>query len=316
MWQIPLISPFVRDIVSAFMPKQQKTEAPKVTQPQALSAPVDSGPTVQLQNTGGGTGYSAPAGPSAASVNPLLASLAQLDPILQNKLSGAEQTYNRYIGQYDTQDALDKAAYEANQQKIAENLAGQRQTGLLNAVRGGEGLRAVLSSLGALAGSGENVVRRLVGLAANSDLGAADKTFATNTENLTQSWQNAEQAQRQRRIDAEAQRQADIQNAQADVLGSRQKILESLANLYGADTSRGQQYASQATSLAPQIAATTAPSVGRYAAPSSLFSPAAIQNYLAGTKNLSVSTDGASNTPINSPLYSSEKRKDNLPTVA
>lgn len=316
MWQIPLLSPVIRDIAGGirdFIQPKKTTTPPRVSPAPTLSSEAAPEPTVNLQNAGGGGGYSAPAGPSAAAVNPLLASLGQLDPILQNKISGAEQTYKRYMDQYSAQDLLDKEAYDRNLQQVNENLASQRQAGLLNAIRGGEGLRAVLSSLGALAGSGVNTVRRLVGSAANEDIGAANQAFRTNMGNLTQSWQNAEQAARQRRIDAEAQRQADIQNAQAEVLGSRQKILESLANLYGTGAPQGQQYASQATALAPQIAATTAPSVGRYAAPSSLFSPAALETYLAGTKNLNVSTgSGTSATPINSPLYSPARRREEL----
>ena len=49
--------------------------------------------------------------------------------------------------------------------------------------------------------------------------------------------------------------------------------------------------------------------------PSSLFSPGATQSYLAGTKNLNVSTNG--NEPaINSPGYNPTTKKDTLSGVA
>lgn len=249
-------------------------------------------------------------GPSAAQVNPLLASLSSLDTILSNRLSNARDTYNRYINQYNDQDALDRQAYDTNVQQNNENLAGDRQAALLNAARGGQGLRSVLSSLGALAGSGVNLIERLVGRAANQDVGQADSTYKTNATNLNTAWGQTEQQQRQRRADADANLFNDEQNARADVLNSRKGILEQLANLYGSGSAKGNQYAGEATSLAPQIAATTKASTAPYAASSSLFSPQSLQTYLAGTKDLNVNTSGSRQPVINSPAFSTTQRRD------
>lgn len=242
--------------------------------------------------------------------NPLLASLGSLDQILGNRLGNAQSTYDRFINQYNEQDALDRQAYDGQVQSNNENLASDRQAGLLNAARGGVGLRSVLSSMGALAGSGSDLISRLIGQAANSDIGQADKTFKTNSSNLNTSWGQAEQQQRQRRSDAGANLQNDQQNARADVLNSRKSIFEQLANVYGTADAKGTQYASQAAALAPQIANTTRASVAPYQAASSLFSPGALQQYLAGTKDLNVNTSGSTQTPINSPTFAATQRKD------
>lgn len=251
-----------------------------------------------------------------AQANPLLASLSSLDTILGNRLGNARSTYDRYINQYNEQDNLDRQAYDGQVQSNNENLASNRQAGLLNAARGGMGLRSVLSSLGALAGSGSDLVSRLIGQAANQDIGQADSAYKTNTTNLNTSWSQAEQQQRQRRADADANLRNDEQNARADVLNSRKSIFEQLANVYGSGSAKGQEFSNKAVALAPEIAGTTRASVAPYAASSSLFSPGALQEYLAGTKNLNVNTSGGKQPVINSPAFATQRKDDRLAGVA
>lgn len=247
--------------------------------------------------------------------SPLLASLDSLNIILGNKNQQTRDEYDRVIKGYDDQDALDLAAKNENVVQNEQSLTANNQAALLNAANGSTGLRGVLASLGGLAGSGIDVIKRLVGLAANSDTGAARKTFETNASGINTSWAQAERGQRQRRDDAVAIRDNNLQNNEAQVLNSRQGIFQQLANLYGTGTAQGNEYAGKAGALAAPIAATTKASVAPYATASSLFSPGALQTYLAGTQNLNVSTTGDSTTPINSPIYST-KKKDQLAGVA
>lgn len=287
-----------------------------------------------------GTSTPAQTGPSAAQIvaqqaaaakakadaaaNPVLASLATLDQILANKNNQSHDSYNKAIASYDSQDALDKQAHEDQVNQNDSSLASNNMAALLNAAHGGEGLKAVLASLGGLAGSGENIVHKLVGLAANSDAGAARSTFDTNATNLNHAWQQTDQQEHQRRADADAEVHNEEQNNQADVLNSRKSMYDQLANIYGTDNADGLNYAGKSAALAPQIAATTKAQVSGYQAPSALYSKASLADYLAGTKNLNVSTSGgdnsssnaASNTPINSPLFSSPKKQDQLAGVA
>lgn len=261
----------------------------------------------------------APPRPSQAQLDPLLASLSSLDSVLANRNSQSQAEYDRAISGYNAQDDLDRRAHTEGVQGNERTLTSNNQRALLNAANASSGLRGVLSGLGGLAGSGRDVVARLVGLAANSDTGAARETFETNAGNLTSAWGRAEQSQRQRREDAGATLENNKQNNQAGVLTSKQSIYQQLANLYGDALPEGRDYASQAASLAPQIAATSRATVAPYQAASGTYSPDAVKNYLAGTQNLEVNTGGGagqSMVPVNSPLFSSDRKKDLLPGVA
>lgn len=262
----------------------------------------------------------APAGPTSAQLAQPLAALSHLDEILGNKNSQSHDEYQKAIDSYNTTDTQDSQAHAQQVQQNEQTLAKNNQASLLNAVNSGTGLRGVLSSLGGLAGSGSDIVNRLIGLAANSDAGAARQTFDSNATNLNDAWRKTDQAEKQRRADADSLLQNNLQNNQANVLTSKQTILQKLADLFGTGDARGNDYATQAASLEPQIAATTHATVAPYQAASSLFSPGALQSYLAGTQNLNVSTAAGSPTApagpaINSPGYAPSK-KDALSGVA
>lgn len=252
-----------------------------------------------------------------AQTDPLLASLASLDTILANKNQQSVDEFGRAIKSYDEQDALDKSAFDKNVFSNENTLTSNNQRALLNAANAGSGLKGVLASLGGLAGSGVDVVKRLVGLAANEDTGAARQTFDVNADNLTTAWGQAEREQRQRRLDADAILENSKQNNEANILSSRQSIYQQLANAFGTGDSRGAEYAGKAGALAPEIARTTKATVAPYATASSSFAPGAIQEYLAGTKNLNAgaSAPGEAIVPINSTAFNT-KKKETLAGVA
>jgi len=253
-----------------------------------------------------------------AQTDPLLASLASLDTVLANKNNQTFDEFGRAIQSYDEQDALDKGAFDKNVFNNENSLTSNNQAALLNAANAGTGLKGVLASLGGLAGSGVDVIKRLVGLAANQDTGAARQTFDVNADNLTTSWGQAEREQRQRREDAVATRENSLQNNKAGVLTSKQGIFEQLANAYGAGTAQGNDYAGKAGALAPEIASTTRATVAPYAKASSSFSPTALATYLAGTQNLNAgatANPGEATVPINSTAFNT-KKKETLAGVA
>lgn len=279
------------------------------------------GPAINTSSYGGGGGAgvaaAGPVAPSQAQVDPLLQSLASLDEVLSNKNRQSREEYGRAIRGYNEQDELDRRNRDQNIFQNEDTYTSNNQRALLNAANASTGLRGVLSSLGALAGSGKDIVQRLVGLAANEDTGAARDTFETNATSVNSAWEQAEREQRQRREDAEAILENNMQNNRANVLTSRQSIFEKLAGLYGDELPEGREYAAKAGALAAPIAATTRAEVAPYAKASSLFSPAALQEYLAGTQNLNVSTAGGAEQPaINSPIYSANRKKDQLAGVA
>lgn len=298
---------------------QRLTYAQLIAQSQGVNSPDANGkgspiaPAATIVSSGGGV----PA-PSEAQTAPLLASLASLDTILGNKNQGSQDEYGRAIAGYDAQDELDHRAIQQNTEQNEGNYTANNQSALLNAANASSGLRGVLSSIGGLAGSGVNIVKKLVGLAANSDTGAARTTFNTNATDLSQAAANTTQLEKQRRDDAAATLANNKQNNQAQVLNSKQSIYQQLASLFGAGTAKGDEYASTAAGLAAPIAATTKASVAPYAASSSLYSPAALATYLAGTQKLNASaTSGTdSSIPINAPGYGSPTKKDTLTGVA
>ena len=290
----------------------------KVSTPYPTSPSPEPSPEPSPQPPAGNVGQpAAPVGPSRAQLDPLYASLESLGDIRTNRNATTNAEFGRAIEGYDASDAADRASFDQNTQQNERSLTGGNQAALLNAANASTGLRGVLASLGGLSGSGMDVVSRLVGLAANQDTGAARKNFDVNAEGLNQSFSMAEREQRQRRGDAEATRDNNLANNEADVLNSRKSIFESLAKAFGAGTAKGGEYASKAGALAAPIAATTRGSVAPYAKASSTFSPAALKSYLGGTQNLEVNTSGGgSSTPINSAIFSRDQDRDRLSGVA
>lgn len=293
-----------------------RIDDPNAPAPQQDQVNAGDGSTIQAAVSA----PTAPVGPTQAQLDPLMSSLNSLDEILANKNSQTKSEYQRALSGYNEQDALDRRNRDDNVFQNENTYTGNNQRALLNAANASSGLQGVLSSLGGLAGSGMNIVQKLVGLAANEDTGAARQTFEGNAGNINSAWEQAEREQRQRREDAESSYNNNLQNNKANVLSSRQSIYEKLAGLYGDDMAEGKTWASKAASLAAPIAETTRASVAPYQKASSLFSPAKLQEYLAGTQNLNVSTagggTGGGSTPINSPIYASERKKDQLAGVA
>lgn len=279
----------------------------QIADPNAPAAAPSRSNNAVLASTGNA---SATQTPSAAQTAPLLASLASLDAILGNKNAASTAEHDKAIAGYNAQDALDKQAIDQSRQQNEGNYTAGNQAALLNAANASTGLRGLLSSLGGLSGSGVNVVKKLVGLAANSDTGSARQTFDTNATNLSQSAAQTTQQEKQRRDDAEATLANNLQNNQANVLNSKQSIYQSLASLFGPNTAQGDSYGAQAGALAAPIAATTKATVAPYASASSLYSPAALATYLAGTQKLNASASGGASTattPINAPGYPTKK---------
>jgi hypothetical protein len=290
-----------------------------------LASPTTATLATAPTSVGGSTSGSTTTQPTAAQTSPLLASLASLVSILSNKTQATQDAYSSAINGYNATDATDQANISKSINDNEDQYTEADQAALLNAANAATGIRGTLSSIGGLAGSGLDVIRKLVGLAANSDTGSAKDTFTTNAGTIDSAAETTTQAEAQRRADAAATLATGIQNDNADVLNSKQTILQQLASLYGADDPTGQSYASQAAALAAPIAATTSDSSGTvapYAAGSSLYTPSALTAYLAGTHNLNTSiapvtpTPSTTGTAINSPLATSTQKKDVLTGVA
>lgn len=240
----------------------------------------------------------------------ILASIGALDTVRQNSYNTARSQYDKNLAGYATAEATDLANYNKQVAQNEGNLASDRQAALLQAAQSGRGLRSVLAALGALSGTGSILADRAITSAANQDIGEAQDTFDTNSSNLTNAYNATEQEQRQRRSDAEAAYQNELSAADLARAQGRQSAYTSLADLYGIDTVKGADYASQATSLYPEIATASRSNVGGYAAPSALYSEQAIADYQAGVNPLTVSTDRSnSSARSNLTAYTGNQRK-------
>lgn len=249
----------------------------------------------------------------AASANPLIAAYNALGVARDTSNSRARSDYDNTLKQYDDLFAIDQQKYGQQTTQNEQNLTGNRQAALLQASQGGQGLRAVLAAMGALNGTGSVLADRAISQAANKDIGEAQNTFETNASGLTSAWADTEAQDKQRRNQANAALQAAFNNNDTSFFNNKIDILGKLANIFGTGTSEGQNYSNQAASLYDTVAKIPQGQAVSYTPVSSLYSPQALQNYLAGTNDLSVSaTSGNSQPNTPSVIATVSKRKDEL----
>lgn len=259
--------------------------------------------------SGGGGGGAVRQGPSSAQVNPLLQALSSTDTVRDNALGTAQRTFDENMKAYTAENAQDRANYEKQVGQNESNLSANRQAALLQAAQGGQGLRSVLASLGALSGTGGFLADRAISQAANKDIGAADETFKTSADTLNTAWMDTERKQRQRNADAEAALANEQNEARRSYAQSRQGILSQLSNLYGGDTAQGRQYASDAAALYPTIAQNTSKAVAGYQASSPLYSQQALDTYKAGVNDLTVGAQAGGAEGTNPSLFALQQRR-------
>lgn len=253
------------------------------------------------------------AGPSRAQIDPLLAALESLGVARSTADTRAQSDYNKYIKQYDDQFAIDQGRYGQQTTQNEQNLTGNRQAALLQASQGGMGLRAVLAAMGALNGTGSILADRAISQAANKDIGEAQNNFETNASTLSNAWADTEAKDKQRRAQAEAAREAALAGNETNFLNNRIDILGKLANLYGAGSSEGANYASQAAKLYGDVAKIPQGQAAAYTPVSDLYSPQVLSNYLAGTNNLQVQAQSGNSQPsVPGVVATVSKRKDEL----
>lgn len=281
-----------------------------------------AGPTADSINYGGGDSlYDAEAAQAAASaaqaaaarqaqVNAVLAGLAPLDTVRSNARTRAQQAYEQMLAQYGAEDARDQENYNKQTFQNEQNLSTNRQAALSSAAQGGKGLRSVLAAMGALSGTGQTLANRAVSNQANLDLGQARNAFDVNADTLGTAWSDVERQQRQRRTNAASALENEQAAADLDYYRNQQNVYNRAADIFGAGTPEGNDYIAKATSLYAPIAGATRTNVAKYDAASPLYSQQALQNYKAGTGDMTVGMQGgASSNVINNPLYALSQRR-------
>lgn len=261
--------------------------------------------------SGSGSQYADTSGARAITLD-LIGSLAnQLTNLNASDQSDYDELYKRYneedglaLGQYNTQKSSNEGTRSSNYSQA-----------LAAAAQGGRGLRSTLAALGALGGTGQTLANRAVASSANKDIGGANDTYKTNAENLNNAWATAEQDQKRRKAEADTSLEnSKIKNA-ASIASQRQGLFKDMAAYFtqAGDNSSAQEWLAKVSGEIPAVERGSRTKTPSFTPRSAEFSPAALKNYLAGGRDLSVQTEtGDGGLPINSPLYALSRKREEL----
>lgn len=282
-----------------------KAAAPATT-PTSPTAPANpNGP-------GSGGGSSAPAYQDKS--NDIAQQNAGLAAVDQQEGAGSaavDQAYQKIWGQYDTEAKNNQADYQSKSDTNQNNLQGNKQTALINAAQGRQGLMGTLASLGALSGDGITLANHAVQQGANEDLTGAASTYSTNQSGLDGALKKFQEDDARRRQDATTARDDAKTNVHNQALKSKQTYFSNLANDYEAEgnTDQAKAYTAKVNELFPGIASSSIPSTN-LTAETAAYTPASLGSYLAGANNMTVSTSGGAPGASDMPgLVASLKRK-------
>lgn len=224
-------------------------------------------------------------------------------------LSAVDQSLAQLFGIYDTEANAAKTSATTNSNQNNVNLQKNKQTALVNAAQGRQGLNATLASLGALNGSGLELATRAVQKGANADLAGASDNFDTNQQAIDTALGTFNAQDKERRDQATN----DATNAKTAVQNESAKntlgYYQNLSNDYAAqgDKANATKYSSLAASLFPTIASTTVPSVGPSYSSAAYTAPA-LASYLAGNSGTSVTTTPSANGGIPGLVATTKKK--------
>lgn len=214
-----------------------------------------------------------------------------------DQAAGAEKastaaTLASILGGYGSDATAADASYTSNSNQNQNNLQQGKQTSLVNAAQGRQGLFSTLASLGALNGDGITLANDAVQKGANEDLDTAENTYGTNQIGLDTGY-NTFKSDNQKRIDA-ANSSAVADNEAADNNAAQTKLAayKALADDYSAegDSANANKYTGLAAGILPTIASTSAPAAPLVSDNSVAYTPATLASYIAGTNPTSVST--------------------------
>lgn len=266
----------------------------------------NSGQATQIANPGNGGG-AAPGNPNGGGgggtpdksndIAVQMAGLGAVDQQEQSGLSAIDQALARLIGQYDTESTANEDTYGKQSTTNRQNLQGNKESALVNAAQGRQGLFGTLASLGALSGSGIQLANRAVQNAANADLSGAADTFGQNQTTLDTSIGTFRQEDKRRREDASSAADNARTNVHNEAAKSRQNFYSNLANDYAAmgDAGNASKYTGLAASLYPTLATTSIPN-SNIAYTGAAFTPSTLSNYIAGAGDTTVNTRPAAGT--------------------
>lgn len=275
----PAVSPqLLNPNTKIIVPPKAPVVPEPVVQPVAASAPVATSAAAELPDR-------------SNSINTNLAALEGADLQRTSGLGAIQDTLGKLFGRYGEEASANEATYGGQSDANKGNFLRNMQAALSNAVQGRRGLFGILSSLGALSGSGINLANRAVQTGANADISGANDTFGENRSELDTNIANFRTADERRRQDAEAAAEASRLNLENSVLQNKQKIFGNLADDYSAmgNAAKAKEYADMIAALFPEIARTSVPAATVNYAPAS-FAPIALSKYVGGSGGTQVVT--------------------------
>jgi hypothetical protein len=261
--------------------------------PAAAATPAPANPN---GNSGGG-GKAPPAGPvykdRSNDIAVQNAGLASSDAQTSAGLAAIQKALGGLKGQYATETAANEANYGNESDSNQNALQGGKQTALVHAGQGRQGLLGTLSSIGALSGDSIELANTAVQNGANDDLAGVNHTFATNQSGLDTSIGTYRRENKSRNDEADTSAENASTNTRNNGLQAKQSYLTNLLNDYSqqGDEATAKGYADQVAALYPQIAATNVPS-SKLVAQSAAYTPASLATYL-GAGNTSVTATPA-----------------------
>lgn len=246
-------------------------------------------------NGSGSSGSSAPT--TADKSNDIAlqnAGLSSVDQQTSSGLAAIASALANITSGYDTETAANQKDYQTNSDQNQENLQKNKQTALVNAAQGRQGLNGTLASLGALNGSGVTLATQAVQKGANDDLSGADDTFGTNQSALDTSIGTYNREDAQRRKDAQTAADNADEAVQNNAAQNKVAAYKALSDDYSAEGDAGNaaKYTGLAASLFPQIAQTSIPS-SNLTAETAAYTPASLASYIAGSNPTSVAVTPA-----------------------
>lgn len=289
-----------------FITQEMKDSNPYYEQSQVYTPNVPAKDTGAVVG-GGGSGGGGTVDVTAAARNNILNSyLPSLLTQRDTEWGNIDRAYQSELSGFDAAGQNAKNDFDKNTFTNDNNLSRNRQNSLISAAQGQQGLRSVLASLGALSGTGETLAKRAVSQAANADLGEAQSTYATNVDNLTTSFDRYKQDDDRQRKLLSTERENQRSAAEATRLKAEQDAYAQVAQLFGQARNSGEavNFLNRASGMNDAVARSGATQAAPFTAKAAAFTPAQLQNYLAGVGDMTVKTGGPTSPGVGSGINS------------
>lgn len=242
------------------------------------------------------------------------AGLAANDAQTQGAVDKISKNLSSILGGYDTETANNVKNHADQSDNNQNQFQTSKQTALVNAASGRQGLLGTLGSIGALSGDSLRLANNAVQHGANEDLSNASGTYASNQSGLDTSLNSYMAANDTRRRNANTGAENETINARNSGAVAKQNFYTAIANDYSAQGDGGQatNYTKMAADLYPEIARTGSPA-NTLTPQTAAYTPSTLANYLArgnATVNTSAPSPTASGFQIPGLSASTKKLSD------